>query len=170
MRDEQHFYMDEALDVDEAIDATQNSIFEDDEGAEQAVDEIIHSHLPSIVERQRTLTTASTRRGQSQFRTLILRIYRGRCWLTNEAIPEVLEAAHIVSVEYHGLDEATNGVCLRVNVHRLYDSGHVRIKPNGDVVLSDVAKESVSYRALPKKVSFPPFLNPANIAWRDEHY
>jgi hypothetical protein len=169
-RDEQRFYMDEAFNVDEAIAPIQDSIFKDDASAEQAVDEIIHSPLPSIVERQRTLTTASTRRGQAQFRTLVLRMYGGRCWLTNEAIPEVLEAAHIVPVEYQGSDEANNGLCLRVDVHRLYDSGHVRIRSNGDVALSDVAKKSVSYSALPQKVTFPPFLNPANIAWRNEYY
>lgn len=169
MRDEQRFYMDELFDVDAVTEATDVSIFADEANAEQAVEQVRHSPLPSIIERQRTITRVLARTGQAKFRSRIMKAYEGRCFLTGEVISEVLEAAHIVPVTNNGADHEDNGFCMRVDIHRLYDSGNLRIRPNGSLMLSDAVANSDNYRELPKTVTFPAFVNPANITWRDSY-
>lgn len=168
-RDEQRFYMDELFDVDAAIAPIDASIFAGEASAEQAVEEVRHSSLPSIIERQRTLTRVLARTGQSKFRSKIMKAYESRCFLTGEVIPEVLEAAHIVPVTNNGDDHENNGFCLRVDIHRLYDSGNLRIRPDGSLMLSDAVSGSANYAGLPPTVTFPPFVNPANVQWRDNY-
>ncbi len=166
--EEQRFYLKELFDVKSAIIPVHASIFE--ASAEQAVDEVRHSPLPSIIERQRTFTTALRRSGQAQFRAKIIKAYNGSCLLTQETISDVLEAAHIVPVSDGGSDDDNNGFCLRVDIHRLFDSGNIRIKPTGELLLSEVAAASRNYSLLPKKIAIPSFVNPANVAWREKYY
>lgn len=169
MRDEQRFHLDELFDVDAATAPIDASIFAGEASAEQAVEEVRHSPLPSIIERQRTLTRVLARTGQSRFRSKIMKAYEGRCFLTGEQIAEVLEAAHIVPVTNNGADDENNGFCMRVDIHRLYDSGNLRIRPNGSLMLSDAVAGSPNYTGLPQSVIFPAFVNPANVAWRDSY-
>lgn len=169
LRDRQRFYLDELFDVQTATAPIDASIFVSDASAEKAVEEVRHSSLPSIIERQRTLTRVLARTGQSKFRSKIMRAYNSRCFLTGEQIAEVLEAAHIVPVTNNGADNENNGFCMRVDIHRLYDSGNLRIRPDGTLMLSDAIVRSPTYSRLPKKVIFPPFVNPANIVWRDSY-
>lgn len=168
-RDEQRFYLDEIFDVDDATAPVDATIFDDDASAEQAVEEVRHSPLPSIIERQRRLIQVKARTGQSKFRLSIMEAYQGRCFLTGEDISEVLEAAHIVPVTNNGSDLVENGLCLRVDIHRLYDSGHLRIRPDGTLSFSEAITASSNYGSLPQSVTFPPFINPANISWRDSY-
>lgn len=168
-RDEKRFFLDELFDVDAATPPIEASIFGTKESVEKAVKELRHSSLPSIIERQRTITKVLARSGQSKFRSKIMAAYASRCFLTGEVIPEVLEAAHIVPVSNNGADEENNGFCLRVDIHRLYDSGNLRIRPNGSIMLSDGVANSQNYAGLPAKVAFPPFVNPANVVWRDSY-
>lgn len=169
MRDEQRFYLDELFDVDAATESTDASIFAGEASAEQAVEQVRHSPLPSIIERQRTITRVLARTGQSKFRSRIMKAYQGRCFLTGEVIAEVLEAAHIVPVTNNGADHEDNGFCMRVDIHRLYDSGNLRIRPDGSLMLSDAVAGSSNYKGLPQVVTFPPFVNPANVTWRDSY-
>lgn len=169
LRDEQRFHLDELFDVDAATEATGISIFKDEASAQQAVAQIRHSPLPSIIERQRTVTSVLARTGQSKFRARIMKAYQGRCFLTGESIAEVLEAAHIVPVTNNGADNEDNGFCMRVDIHRLYDSGNLRIRPDGTLMLSDAVAGSPNYKGLPQMVTFPPFVNPANVVWRDSY-
>lgn len=168
-RDEQRFYMDELFDVDAATESTGTSIFADEANAEEAVENVRHSSLPSIIERQRTITRVLARTGQSKFRSRIMKAYQNRCFLTGETISEILEAAHIVPVTNNGADHEDNGFCMRVDVHRLYDSGNLRIRPDGSLMLSDAVASSPNYQGLPAAVTFPPFVNPANVVWRDSY-
>lgn len=169
LRDEQRFYLEELFDVDDATAPVDATIFGDDASATQAVEEVRHSPLPSIIERQRRLAQVLSRTGQSKFRSTIMQAYQGRCFLTGEDISEVLEAAHIIPVTNNGADLAENGLCLRVDIHRLYDSGHLRIRPDGSLSFSDAVSASQNYAALPQSVTFPTFVNPVNISWRDSY-
>jgi hypothetical protein len=169
VRDEQKYYLEELIGIDMTAQS-EASIFGGRISAEQAVEDVLHSSLPSIIERQRTLTTAYARRGQPKFRANIMKAFSNRCLLTDEEISEVLEAAHIIPVKHGGSDEKDNGLCLRVDIHRLFDSGNIRLKPDGRIVLSDVAAQSKNYIKLPKKITFPSFVKPANVAWRDSYF
>lgn len=163
------YYLNELFDIKAVSVPIGGSIFAKNANADAIVGAVRHSPLPSIIERQRTLTTVLARPGQSRFRDRILDAYGCRCFLTGDSIAEILEAAHIIPVQHGGADEADNGICLRVDVHRLFDSGNIRIRPSGALKLSDALLASKNYSVLPKTVEIPRFVNLANVHWRDTY-
>lgn len=163
------YALDELYDADAVAPSTKESIFMEGGNTDAIVEAIRHSPLPSIIERQRTLSMVLTRPGQSRFRELVFKAYSGHCYLTGDSMGEVLEAAHIIPVTHGGADEPDNGICLRVDIHRLFDSNNIRIKGNGDVQFSDALRASKNYLFLPNKIEIPKFVNPANINWRDSY-
>ena len=79
---------------------------------------------------------------------------------------EVLEAAHIKPVQYKGSDHASNGICLRADIHQLFDMGHLRIKSDGEIQMSGAMMKSVNYKVLPSKVELPMQTDRKSLAWR----
>lgn len=124
------------------------------------------SEIPMLIERQRVTASVIRRSNQPRFRREVLAAANSRCLLTNEAIPDVLEAAHIIPVTDGGTENEDNGICLRVDVHRLYDAQKLRINANGDVWLSDQLRDSINYRRIPSNVTLPPSVSRANVEWR----
>ena len=106
------------------------------------------------------------RPGQPRFRRQVLERHGAQCLLTGEKIPDVLEAAHIIPVRYNGSDDASNGLCLRSDVHTLFDSGHIRIRESGHIKMSKTVKSSQSYWQLPEEVVIPPFVQRPALEWR----
>lgn len=169
LRDDQRFVLD-ALALGSGVTIlTRENIFQDDESASRAIEEVRHSSLPSIIERQRALATVVRRKGQARFRALVLEAYTRKCWVTGEELPEVLEAAHIVPVSEGGADTADNAFCLRVDIHRLYDSNNLRIDDGGLISLSEAADRSENYRGLKGRLHLPHFVKPANVSWRNRY-
>jgi hypothetical protein len=128
------------------------------------------SSIPFIVERKKVMTEITARPQQQLFRKNVLIAYDSKCILTGEILEPVLEAAHIVPVEQKGKDLVENSFCFRVDVHALYDSGHLQIDPEGNVALSYFARHSKSYNDLPEKITIPHFVNKKNIEWRWLYY
>lgn len=121
----------------------------------------------SEIERKRVQETRS-RPNQARFRRAVLGT-SPRCVITNVTMPEVLEAAHIVPYKYKGDDTAANGLTMRMDIHQLFDSGHLRIHANGTVSLTDRAR--MDYGALiPPLIHLPPSVNPDFVRWRWENY
>ena len=149
-----------------ALESVGSSIFSSGVDTDQLVQDVRHSSLPSLIDRQRSLTSVLARPGQTRFRDTVLKAYSSQCLLSGETIEEVLEAAHIVPVEHRGADTEDNGLCLRVDVHRLFDSGSIRMAPNGHITYSDAVRSSRNYRVLPTRIVLPSFVNAANLAWR----
>jgi HNH endonuclease len=164
------FYLDELFDVDAVSSLTQASIFHSNKEAEDVIEAVRNSPLPSIIERQRTKITVLSRPGQPKFRKQVLEASEGCCLITGERITEVLEAAHIIPVSSGGTDERDNGICLRVDIHRLFDSGNIRIRPTGELQFSDVVEASGNYKLLPPEIMLPTFVKPANLEWRDKYW
>ena len=122
--------------------------------------------LVSEIERKRVQSNRS-RPNQSRFRKAVLG-NNPRCVITNVTIPEVLEAAHIVPFRYNGEDTIANGFTMRMDIHQLFDSGHLRISDKGDVFLTDRAR--MDYGALPPKIYFPDYINKEFVRWRWNNY
>ncbi|MGW8728203.1 HNH endonuclease [Streptomyces sp. NPDC055808] len=75
----------------------------------------------------RRRTTIAARRGQDAFRRALVARYGMICAATGPAPAEVLEAAHIrpfAKTERHRVEE---GLLLRADIHRLFDSGLLAI-------------------------------------------
>ena len=108
------------------------------------------------------------RKGQARFRKEVLG-KTPRCIITNVTMPCVLEAAHIIPVKYHGENTRANGFAMRLDIHQLFDTCHLRINPNGSVFLTDRAR--MDYGALiPPVIHFPDWINRDFIRWRWDNY
>jgi putative restriction endonuclease len=81
------------------------------------------------------------RLGQRSFRVAVLDSYGRRCAITNEKTLPVLEAAHIR--DYHDLPvhSINNGILLRADIHKLFDSGYVTVTPEYKFEVSRRIKE-----------------------------
>lgn len=91
----------------------------------------ISSEIISDTERK-IVSTSRHRPNQARFRKAVLDACK-RCVISNVEMPEVLEAAHIKPYKYNGADSADNGFAMRMDIHFLFDSGHLRISEEGDV-------------------------------------
>jgi putative restriction endonuclease len=81
------------------------------------------------------------RLGQGTFRLLVTDNYQRRCAVTGEKALPTLDAAHIRPVAEGGQHLLDNGLLLRTDVHRLYDSGYVTVTPDGRFLVSRRLKD-----------------------------
>jgi putative restriction endonuclease len=63
--------------------------------------------------------------------------YDRSCAVTREHSLPVLEAAHIKPYGEGGAHEVTNGILLRSDIHRLFDTGYVGVTPDYRFIVSD---------------------------------
>lgn len=124
------------------------------------------SSIISSFERKRIKSAA--RPNQAAFRKQVLEAY-GHCVVTNVNMPEILEAAHIIPHVYNGEDTAANGFPLRSDIHILFDSGHLRISTDGEVVSSERARMNYGF-TIPPRIAIPDGINREFLRWRWENY
>ncbi len=84
----------------------------------------------------RATTSRKDRKGQSAFRQMVIANYGWRCCVTSEGVVELLEAAHIQPYIDTRSNHPQNGVCFRVDMHRLFDEGLIAIRPNCTLAVS----------------------------------
>jgi len=88
--------------------------------------------------------TYPCREGQQQFRSAIIAAY-GRCAITGCEDEAVLQAAHVIPYVDVRSNVLRNGICLRADIHCLYDRDLVRIHGDGRVWVDPSVR---SYRHL----------------------
>ncbi|MFK4640152.1 HNH endonuclease [Paenarthrobacter histidinolovorans] len=147
-------------DILELADLDPNRLLGDD-GVEAVV-----ADVSVRVERRRVSREIFDRPGQKKFRDDVLGISNQRCLLTGTEIPSVLQAAHIRPVASEGSDLVSNGLCLRSDVHTLFDANRIRISPNGDMSYSGEVLRDSTYSDLPTRVALPQHVNAAEVSWR----
>jgi len=86
------------------------------------------------------------RRGQDFFRKAVLSAYNERCCMTGIAIPELLQACHIMPYsKCKNINDCltpSNGICLNYLSHRAFDLGLISIhKINKTILVSDSLKK-----------------------------
>jgi putative restriction endonuclease len=81
------------------------------------------------------------RLGQGTFRVAVTQAYGGRCAVSREHSLPVLEAAHIQAFNVGGPHEVSNGLLLRADIHRLFDSGYVTVTPDLHFEVSKLLRE-----------------------------
>lgn len=139
-------------------------------GDADIIAQIRRTQLPGLIERKKVLREVTSRPTQALFRRNILAAYSSKCLITGVTVESVLEAAHIKPVEDEGQDLIENGLCLRSDIHQLFDSGHLKLEPNGSLHLSDAAARTENYGHLPARISLPEFVDPHFIEWRAKYY
>lgn len=127
----------------------------------------IPDSLISDTERN-LMRTRQNRPNQARFRKDVLSACK-RCVISNVEMPEVLEAAHIKPYKYNGADTVDNGFAMRMDIHFLFDAGHLRISEDGDVFLSEKARWSYG-ATIPPKIFIPEYVNRENLRWRWDNY
>jgi hypothetical protein len=137
IRKEQNTRMDEQYSYNYDLDSEITAVLAEqpnDESLQQAVERIRVADIAADIERKRVEVQRTSRPNQARFRKDILAAY-GRCIITNVTMPEVLEAAHIKPFRYNGEDTVANGFAMRMDIHLLFDAGHLRISEVGEVQL-----------------------------------
>jgi putative restriction endonuclease len=81
------------------------------------------------------------RLGQGAFRVLITDAYNRRCSISGEKTLPVLEAAHIKPYALSGPNFISNGLLLRSDIHKLFDTGYITITKEYRVEVSNRIKE-----------------------------
>ena len=81
------------------------------------------------------------RLGQGAFRILIMDIYNKKCAITGEKTLPVLEAAHIKPYAQAGSHFTSNGILLRCDMHKLFDSGYLTITTDCKIEISKRIRE-----------------------------
>ena len=79
--------------------------------------------------------------GQGSFRVLVTEAYSRRCAVTGEKTLPVLEAAHIKPYAESGPHAIKNGMLLRSDLHKLFDSGYITVSSDYHVEVSKRIKE-----------------------------
>lgn len=81
-------------------------------------------------ERARSYISQVRREGQERFRRNVSKAYTNRCAITGVTIPYVLQAAHIDPYRSKKSQVTPNGILLRADIHILYDSNLLGIRPD----------------------------------------
>jgi dsRNA-specific ribonuclease len=101
-------------------------------------------------EREFLLKKVATRKGQAGFRKTLLDEW-GNCCISGCNINSILEAAHIAPYRGDKDNHIQNGLILRVDIHRLFDSYMIGINPDDFTIeLCPELKES-EYKPLEGK-------------------
>jgi putative restriction endonuclease len=74
--------------------------------------------------------------GQGAFRVLVTDAYSRRCSITGEKTLPVLEAAHIKPFASAGPHHISNGILLRSDMHKLFDTGYLTITHEHKIEIS----------------------------------
>lgn len=132
------------------------------------LDSLKRSSLTGDLVRKR-IRSANNRPNQAAFRRALMEAYP-KCIISGVSMPEVLEAAHIKPYAYKGEDTPANGFLMRSDIHILFDSGDLRISPQGEVLLSDRARMSYGESAIRDRLVIPDHIDRANLEWRWNYY
>ncbi len=92
-------------------------------------------------ERLRRELTAASREGQGASRVRVLDAYDRRCAITGERALPVLDASHIQPYRGPASNHVQNGLALRADIHRLFDTGYVTVTPEHRFEVSRRLKE-----------------------------
>ena len=80
---------------------------------------------------------------QNFFRSAVLTAYNNRCCISGIAMPDLLNASHIVpwSIDLENRVNPGNGLCLNVLLDRAFDRGLLTVTPDHIVKISQRVKE-----------------------------
>jgi len=124
----------------------------------------IRSKLPRIAQE------VISRPGAAEFRDKVLGEYRNRCAITGFSTIEAIEVAHIIP--YYGSDSDViwNSIPLRIDLHRLFDKGLLRLDYDSEkncYVVSihfNIFSDYQEFHGVPLLHPYDPFSIPSKFA------
>jgi len=129
------------------------------------------SSITEEIRRYGEPTVITPRLGQGSFRIMVTDAYQRRCAVTRERTLPALEAAHIKPYNDSGPHDVRNGLLLRSDIHKLFDTGYVTLSLDYHFEVSRRIKEEFEngrdYYALHGK---PIQLPGSKTYWPDSKY
>lgn len=92
--------------------------------------------LVASTSKKNTSHLSTMREGQAQFKLYVSRAYDYKCCISGEKTPELLQAAHIQAYISKESNHIQNGLLLRIDLHKMYDSGLLTIDESYRVHIS----------------------------------
>jgi hypothetical protein len=130
-----------ALDFD--FDEIDDELYEHESLNKPVQKELLDLNALSEDNRSRVTRSQVTRVGQQGFRALILDNFYIKCAISGSEEQALLEAAHIMPYKGAQSNVLQNGLCLRVDLHRLFDRFLISIEPQTlGIVVSDKIKDT----------------------------
>lgn len=126
--------------------------------------------LLSVDERRRRISSSLVREGQQYFRKKVLENYNYTCCISGSNLMQILEAAHIVP--YTGIysNRIDNSLCLRVDLHRLFDRYLLSVEPSTSKVrISRTIYSESDYSRLEGKELINAFTQPSKY-YLEQHF
>ncbi|OLT50296.1 hypothetical protein BJF89_10300 [Corynebacterium sp. CNJ-954] len=99
-------------------------------------------------ERRRRVAKQTVREGQSRFRNAVLDAYGNKCAITKTNLPVALQAAHIAPYKGRDSNRVSNGLCLRSDIHAMFDRHMLAIHEDSFAVLLSPAVRATTYHQL----------------------
>lgn len=96
-------------------------------------------------ELERIYALVLRRLNQGKFKKNMLKLYGSKCAISESTVTELLEAAHLHSYADSGDNSNSNGILLRVDLHRLFDGNLLRIEPDTLKVHVDKSLKNTEY-------------------------
>lgn len=139
-----------------------------------------YSDSTKILRKHKRVGVIQNRYGQSEFRKKVLELFGNKCAVSGETITDVIEACHIKPHACENSYDISNGIPLRADLHKLFDSGHATIR-NLDGIYEFVIGDQVwkdfdggqSYRKWHKKKIRRPSgwnIRNASLIWHHRKY
>ena len=123
--------------------------------AQQVTSTQLDFSLVDPAKKEKVTQSTTKRVGQDQFHADISRVYGYRCCITGETAPELLQAAHIQDYICKESHHIQNGLLLRIDIHKLFDSGLLYIDQHYHVHISPLVS-TTEYKNLENKpISLP---------------
>ena len=95
----------------------------------------IFTHEAEDDNDEKVLRLIRKRRNQSKFRSNLIKLYNGKCCLSKCDVTTLLEAAHISFHAKTGINDSTNGLLLRADLHILFDENLLAINPRSLIAI-----------------------------------
>jgi len=100
-------------------------------------DAVNDTHIATITaERQITVFNVKKKIRNNSFKSRILTSYSNRCAFCSVQL-KLIDAAHIVPVQYDGTDETSNGIALCALHHRAYDKNLVTFNEEYQILYNE---------------------------------
>ena len=105
--------------------------------------------------KKKTQISANQRKGQQKFRDEILNAYDNKCSITGINDKYALEAAHIENYINEKSNHIKNGICLRADIHKLFDQNLIGINGDFKLFISPKLKDKEYTKFKNKKINLP---------------
>lgn len=103
----------------------------------------------------RKFREVNQRVGQESFRRAIFKAYDNSCAITGESCKDLLQAAHIQPYKDENSNHVQNGILLRIDLHRLFDTGLITIDTDYRIRFSSIFQSNEYRKYEGKKICLP---------------